>query len=98
MFENKVLSKVFEPNREEVTRKRRKLHNKELHSILLTKYYCGKEITKVRWAGHIEQMGQRRDELVLHTCRLRVFEHKVLRKIFGPKRDEVTRKRRKLHN
>ena len=30
--------------------------------------------------------------------RLRVFEHKVLSKIFGPKRDEATRKRRKLHN
>ena len=31
-------------------------------------------------------------------CRLRVFENRVLRRIFGPKRDEVTRERRKLHN
>jgi len=30
--------------------------------------------------------------------RLRVFENKVLRRIFGPKRDEVTGKWRKLHN
>jgi hypothetical protein len=30
--------------------------------------------------------------------RLRVFENKVLRRIFGPKRDEVTGERRKLHN
>ncbi|KAJ4450403.1 hypothetical protein ANN_01827 [Periplaneta americana] len=30
--------------------------------------------------------------------RLRVFENKVLRKIFGAKRDEVTREWRKLHN
>jgi hypothetical protein len=30
--------------------------------------------------------------------RLRVFENRVLRRIFGPKRDEVTRKWRKLHN
>jgi hypothetical protein len=29
--------------------------------------------------------------------RLRVFENRVLRKIFGPKREEVTRKWRKLH-
>jgi hypothetical protein len=29
---------------------------------------------------------------------LRVFEHRVLRRIFGRKRDEVTGKRRKLHN
>ena len=29
---------------------------------------------------------------------LRVFENRVLRGIFGPKGDEVTRERRKLHN
>jgi hypothetical protein len=47
--------------------------------------------------------------LVLHGCetwfltlreenRLRVFENRVLRRIFGPKKDEVTGERRKLHN
>jgi hypothetical protein len=47
--------------------------------------------------------------VVLHWCetspltlreehRLRVCENRVLRRIFGPKRDEVTRKWRKLHN
>ena len=30
--------------------------------------------------------------------RLRVFEYRVLRKVFGPKRDEVTGEWRKLHN
>jgi len=30
--------------------------------------------------------------------RLRVFENRVLRRIFGPKRNEVTRELRKLHN
>ena len=30
--------------------------------------------------------------------RLRVFENKVLRKIFGPTRDEITGDWRKLHN
>jgi hypothetical protein len=29
--------------------------------------------------------------------RLKVFENKVLRRIFGPKRDIVTREWRKLH-
>jgi hypothetical protein len=29
---------------------------------------------------------------------LRVFENRVLRRIFGPKRDEVTGERRKLHH
>jgi len=31
-------------------------------------------------------------------CKLRVFENKVLRRIFGPIRDEVTGERRKLRN
>ena len=30
--------------------------------------------------------------------KLRVFENKVLRRIFGPRRDEVTGERRRLHN
>jgi hypothetical protein len=30
--------------------------------------------------------------------RLRVFENRVLRRMFVPKRDEVTAKWRKLHN
>jgi hypothetical protein len=31
-------------------------------------------------------------------CRLRVFENEVLRRIFGPKRDEVAGEWRRLHN
>jgi hypothetical protein len=31
-------------------------------------------------------------------CRLRVSEHRVLRRIFGSKKDEVTREWRKLQN
>jgi hypothetical protein len=31
-------------------------------------------------------------------CRLRVFENRVLKRIFGPKRDEVTEEWRRLHN
>jgi hypothetical protein len=31
-------------------------------------------------------------------CRLRVVENKVLRRIFGPERDEVTGEWRRLHN
>jgi hypothetical protein len=31
-------------------------------------------------------------------CRLRAFENRVLRRLFGPKRDEVTGEWRKLHN
>jgi hypothetical protein len=31
-------------------------------------------------------------------CRLRVFENRVLRRLFGHKRDEVTGEGRRLHN
>jgi hypothetical protein len=34
----------------------------------------------------------------LSLSRLRVFENRVLRRVFGPKRDEVTEEWRKLHN
>ena len=32
------------------------------------------------------------------SCKLRVFENRVLRRIFGHKRDKVTVEWRKLHN
>jgi hypothetical protein len=35
---------------------------------------------------------------VREECRLRVFENRVLRRIFGPKRNEVTGEWRRLHN
>jgi hypothetical protein len=31
-------------------------------------------------------------------CRLRIFKNEVLRRIFGPKTDEVTGEWRRLHN
>jgi len=35
---------------------------------------------------------------IMEKRRLRVFESRVLRRLFGPKRDEVTGEWRKLHN
>jgi len=31
-------------------------------------------------------------------CNLRVFENRMLRRIFGPKRDDITNEWRKIHN
>jgi len=36
--------------------------------------------------------------ILSEECRLKVFENRVLRRIFGPKKDEVTGERRKLYN
>jgi hypothetical protein len=44
-------------------------------------------------------MGMKLGSLALkEEHRLRVFENMVLRRLFGPKRDEVTGEWRKLHN
>ena len=33
MFENRMLRRIFWPNRDEVTQERRKLYNEELHDL-----------------------------------------------------------------
>jgi len=44
-------------------------------------------------------MGVRLRSLTLREeCRVRLFESRMLRRIFGPKGDKVTREWRKLHN
>jgi hypothetical protein len=48
---------------------------------------------------HIALCGFETWSLVLREeRRLRMFENRMLRRIFGPKRDEVTTEWRKLHN
>jgi len=34
----------------------------------------------------------------MEECRLRVFKNRVLRRIFGPKKDDITGEWRRLHN
>jgi hypothetical protein len=60
-FENKVLRRIFGPKRDEVTGEWRKLHNKELHVFYSSP--CLIRIikaTRMRWAGHVAQMGEKR--------------------------------------
>jgi hypothetical protein len=60
VFENRVLRRIFGPNREE-DGSWRKLHNDELHSL-----YSSPNIVRViksrrmRWAGHLESIGDGR--------------------------------------
>jgi hypothetical protein len=62
VFENRVLRRIFEPKRDEVTREWRKLHNKELHDL-----YSSPSILRIiksrrmRWAGHVARMGEKRN-------------------------------------
>jgi hypothetical protein len=60
VFENKVLRRIFEPKRDEVTVEWRKLHKEELHDL-----YFSPSIIRIiksrrmRWAGHVARMGRR---------------------------------------
>jgi hypothetical protein len=46
---------IFGPKRDEVTGGWRKLHNEELHSL-----YSSPSIRRMRWAGHVAGMGEKR--------------------------------------
>ncbi|KAJ4450856.1 hypothetical protein ANN_02287 [Periplaneta americana] len=62
VFENKVLRKIFEAKRDEVTGEWRKLHNAQLHAL-----YSSPDIIRniksrrLRWAGHVARMGESRN-------------------------------------
>jgi hypothetical protein len=61
VFENRVLRRIFGPNRDKVTGEYRKLHNEELHNL-----YSSPDIIRqvksgrMRWAGHVARMGEER--------------------------------------
>ena len=60
VFENMVLRRIFGPERDEVTREGRKLHNEELNDLYSSSNIVRVIKSRMRWAGHIAHMGERR--------------------------------------
>jgi len=61
VFENRVLSRIFGPKRDEVTGEWRKLHNEELNDLYSTPIIVQViKSRRMRWAGHVACMGERR--------------------------------------
>jgi hypothetical protein len=59
VFENRVLRRIFGPNRDEVTRGWRKLHNEELHGLYPSPSIVRvTKAKKMRWVGHVARMGE----------------------------------------
>ena len=62
MYENRFLRRVFGPNRDEVTGEWVKLHNEELSDLYsLPNILRMVKSRRVRWAGHVERIGEGRD-------------------------------------
>jgi len=56
--ENRVLSRIFGPKRDEVTGEWRKLHNGELNELYtLHNIIRVVKSRRMRWAGHVARMG-----------------------------------------
>jgi hypothetical protein len=62
VFENRVLRRIFAPNRDEVTGEWRKLHSEELHNLYSSPNIIRQiKSRRMRWAGHVARMGEERN-------------------------------------
>jgi len=75
MFENRVLRRIYGPERDEVTGELRKLHNKELNDLLSPYNFRMIKSRRMRWAGHVARMGKGRGVYRVLVGKLRERDH-----------------------
>jgi hypothetical protein len=61
VFENRVLRRIFGPKRDGVMGGWRKLHNEELHNLYSSPSKIRIIKRRIRWAGHVARMGEKRN-------------------------------------
>jgi hypothetical protein len=63
--ENRLLRRLFGPQRDEVTGEWRRLNNEELNDLYYTKYYLGDQIKKKEMGGACSTYGERRGAFIV---------------------------------
>jgi hypothetical protein len=62
VFENRVLRRIFGPNRDEVTIEWRKLHNEELYDLCSSPSIIRiMKTRRMRWVGYVARIGENRN-------------------------------------